>query len=762
MTHNENVPAGDDRRPSNIAPIQQTQRPAFVGYADAGYPNYSDAAILQAEPATNLREYWRIANKRKWLILGVTGAFFVMGVIISLMMTPLYTATVRLQIDRNVAKVVDGGNVTPLEGTDIEFLKTQYELLQSRGLAERVVVALKLGDSEAFQGSRGPSLLGSLLGMLSSSGDTPTKGNQRAERERRSIDLVLQSRSVRPIAGSRLVDVSFTDPDPVMAQRIATALASAYSDSNLDKRFQANVYAKTFLEDQVKQLKLRLEESEKQLLDFAQKEQIVAVSEKASIAENNLASANAALGVLVSERIKSEQLWRQVENASQINMPQLLSNKVIEGLRDQRNLLATEYQEKLETFKPGYPAMVQIQNKVDEIDRQLSVEIQTIKDSLKAGFASAAAQEEEMKKQIEQLRVEALDLQKRSIRYNILKREVDTNRGLYEGLLQRHKEVDVAGGVGANNIFIVDRAEVPIAPSSPKLVRSILLSLLLGLGVGVGAAVLQEMMDDSVRNIDDLERVTGLPSLGVIPKVSREPVEAEFADPRSPVMEAYRSLCTSLQLTTASGLPKSLAVTSAGPAEGKSITAMAIARHFANMGLKVLLVDGDMRNPSLHKKMAIPNGAGLSSYLAGACAPPDTFQATDIATLAFMSSGPLPPSAADLLAGPRLHSLLRVGLEVFDLIVIDAPPVMGMADASILANTVEATVFVVGAGQSTSGQIGAVLKRLRLGHPSLIGAVLTKFDAVAEGYGYGYGYDYNYGVDQKLSAGDHSVPRLGG
>lgn len=387
--------------------------------------------------------------------------------------------------------------------------------------------------------------------------------------------------------------------------------------------------------------------------------------------------------------------------------------------------------------------------------------MQTIKDFLKASYVSAAAQEEEMKNQIEQLRVEALDLQKRSIRYNILKREVDTNRGLYEGLLQRHKEVDVAGGVGANNIFIIDRAEVPLSPSSPKLMRSILFSVLLGFGVGAGLAVLKEMMDDLVRNVDELERTTGLASLGVIPKITRDPIEAEFADPRSPMMESYRSLCTSLQLTTASGLPKSLTVTSAGPGEGKSLSALAIARHFATMGLKVLLVDSDMRNPSLHKKLSVPNGVGLSSYLAGACAPPAAFQATDIDTLAFMSAGPLPPSAADLLAGARLHSLLRVGLEVFDLIVIDAPPVMGMADASILANTVEATVFVVGAGQSTSGQIGAALKRLRLGRANLIGAVLTKFDAVAEGYGYGYGYDYNYGADPKLSAGEGSVPRLG-
>ena len=760
MTEHSLPPDDSRATPGRLVPAAQTLPAARDPYGELA--GYYPASVIESEGGDgfDLREYWRILNKRKWVVISVLVACVALGAIYTLMKTPLYTATVRLQIDRNVTKVVEGGNVTPMESSGLEFLKTQYELLQSRTLAERVATSLRLGDDEGFLNPKGASLIGTVKGWVV----PPEAGAQRrVDRERAAAAIVLDNRTVSPVAGSRLVDLSYSDSDPGRARRIASALADAFIASNLDKRFQANAYAKTFLEDQTKHLKLRLEDSEKQLLDFAQKEQIVAVKERSSIAESNLASANATLGALVTERIKNEQSWKQVAAANAINMPQLLSNKVIEGLRDQRNALVTEYQEKLETFKPSYPAMVQIDNKVKEIDRQIADQVKAIKDSLKASYEASQSQEEEMKKQIEKLRAEVLDLQKRSIQYNILKREVDTNRSLYEGLLQRQKEVDVAGGAGTNNVFIVDRAEVPTSPSSPNIPRALLLSLALGLGVGVAAAYLLERFDDTVRSAGEIERTTGLATLGIIPKVDDpDSAPAMLADPRSALAEAYRSLCTSLQFTTDTGLPKTLYVTSTGPSEGKSLTSVAIARHFAGMGMKVLVVDADLRNPSLHKKLGGDNAIGLSNYLTGACTPPDAFQATDIPTLAFMASGPLPPNAADLLGNPRLHSLMTVGLEVFDLIVLDGPPVMGIADAALLSNAAAATVFVVGAGQARLSLVRGALKRLQFGRATLVGAVLTKFDAKAAGYGAGYGYAYSYGGHAHVAVGsDRGRARLG-
>jgi succinoglycan biosynthesis transport protein ExoP len=703
----------------------------------------------------DLREYWRILNKRKWLIASIIAAFMMLGCLWTLMSTPLYTSTTRLQIDRNVAKVVESGNITPTEQPyDLEFLKTQYELLQSRSMAERVTSMARLADDPDFFKPREFSILRMFSGTGKSAvrpGNEPT--SVRTERERAASGVILGNRLVRPLPGSLLVDISYSDPDPARAQKIAAAYGEAFIASNLDKRFQANAYAKIFLEDQLNQLKLRLEDSEKVLLEFAEKEQIVSTTDKTSIAESNLASANVALGAVIAERIKNEQLWKQVQYATAINLPQLLTNSVIDGLRGRRNQFMTEYEEKSETFQPSYPAMVQISNKIKEIDRQLATEVKTIKSSLKAAYESSLNQENEMKQRIETLRADVLDLQKRSIQYNILKREVDTTRSLYEGLLQRFKEVDVAGGVGANNVFVIDKAELPLSPSSPVMSRALALALALGLAAGLTTAYVLEHFDDIIYSPEDAEHISDLVTLGVIPKVEQPGnVETKLVDPRSALAEAHRSLCTALQFSTETGLPTTLLVTSAMPSEGKSITALSIARHFSIMGLKVLIVDADLRNASLHKWFGLDNSVGLTNYLTSNCSPPNAIQRTDLVNLFFMSSGPLAPNAADLLASSRLRSLLSVGSEMFELIVIDGPPVIGIADALLLSNAAAATVFVIAAGQTRIGPVRNALKRLKLARAPIIGAIINKINAKTAGYGYGYGHDYS--KDGKNDSGD--------
>jgi capsular exopolysaccharide synthesis family protein len=273
----------------------------------------------------------------------------------------------------------------------------------------------------------------------------------------------------------------------------------------------------------------------------------------------------------------------------------------------------------------------------------------------------------------------------------------------------------------------------------------------LGMVAAFGTAFVLDQLDDTLRSPEDVERALGFATLGIIPKVrSGLSLEAELADPRSQVSEAYRSLCTSLQLSTESGLPKTLLVTSAGPGEGKSTTCMTLSRHFASIGLKVLLVDADLRKPSLHTKFKLDNASGLTNYLTGGSTPPELLQKTDIPNLALLASGPLPPNASDLLGGSRLLSLFSVGLEVFDVIVIDSPPVMGLADAPLLSSAVAATVFVVGAGQIRTRVIQAAVKRLLFSRASLIGTVLTRFDARSS-YGYGYG---RYGYHSYYDGGD--------
>lgn len=745
MTNGRAVAHGPPQRPRSNAGRQIAPEGVTALHGPYGVDQWEEP------PSDDLRRLFlegvRIVVKRKWLILTIAVAALAIGALRTLMITPMYTASVRIQIDAKPIKVVEGGQVEPSEG-GTDFLRTQIELLRSLAVAERVVSIAKLADETDFFKPREFSVVGALRSLLSGAAAQETEPN-RAALERWAAGIVAGNQSVRIVPGSRLVDVSYSDPSPGRAQRVANAYADAFIASNIDKRFQANVYAKAFLEDQLAQLKLRLEEAEKAVIAFAEQEEFVITSEKASIAESNLSAANGALGGLIADRIKAEQLWRQVEAVDAINLPQFLLNQVIQGLRAARNTLDSEYKEKLETFKPGYPAMVQLKNRMREIDRQIAAEVKAIKDSHKAAYEQALQQENEMRARIEALRVETLDLQRRGIQYNNLRREANTLRTLYEGLLQRHKEVDVAGGIGANNIFIVDRASMPGAPSSPNMSRALMLALMLGLGGGFGTAYLLERLDDAVKAPEELERLSGLPTLGVIPIVGKEAkAEQELLHPRSAITEAYRSLCTALQFAIDEGLPRSLVVTSTMQGEGKSITSLALARHYANLGLRVLIIDADLRNPSLHHKLGLDNSLGLSNYLKGELLPPQTFQAADLAKLTFMASGPLPPNAADLLAGPRLFSLLSVGSETFDLIVIDCPPVMGLADAPLLSSAAAATLFVVGAGQSRPGQLKGALKRLRFSRSPVVGTVLTKFDArnTLYGYEYGYGYDaYGYG-----------------
>jgi succinoglycan biosynthesis transport protein ExoP len=711
--------------------------------------------------AVIVRQYLHMILKRKWLILSLTLAFAALGGIRAFLKTPVYVATARIQIDREAMKVVEGGAAVANEAGagGADFLRTEYELLKSRTMAERVVSKLRLYEDADFFKPRELTLLGAIKSVLADPEKNITSPPSALQGW--AVGIVSSNVTISPVPGSRLVDINFADTDTSRAEQIANAYAESYVASTLDKRFQANSYAKTFLEDQIKQLKIRLEDSEKAMLDFAENQKVVQVGEKTSVAENNYAAATSALGQLIAERIKNEQLWRNVENANAINVPELLLNGVIVGLREHRKALETEYQEKLESFKPGYPVMVQISNKMKEIDRQLAAEVNTIRSSLKAAYESSLAQENEMKARAEIARQEVLDLQKLNIQYNILKREVESNRGLYDNLLQRYKQVDLAAGVSTNNVFIVDKA-IGASSAAGSLLRSLMLSLALGFGAGIALAYLLDRLDDRIRAPEELEQLSGLATLGIIPQIqSAQAFGDSIKDSRSPLSEAYRSFAIALQLTTESGLPRSFAVTSTGLGEGKSTTAVAIGRYYAQLGLKVLLVDSDLRRPTLHTKLQLDGSIGLSNFLTGSSLPPEVIQKTDHPNLALMASGPLPPNAADLLSGSRLYSLISLGAEVFDLIIFDSPPVLGMADAQLIAGAAGATLVVVEAGDQRKEMIRSALRLLRLARAKLIGTVLTKFDPKAVGYGYAHSYKYGYEYGS-MAETDAPVARVSG
>ena len=348
---------------------------------------------------------------------------------------------------------------------------------------------------------------------------------------------------------------------------------------------------------------------------------------------------------------------------------------------------------------------------------------------------------------IEALKGDVLDLAGRSIQYNILKREAATNQELYDGLLQRYKEIGVAGGIGANNISVVDRAEVPGGPYKPSLTRNLALALMLGLVLGIATAFALHYFDRRIHSAEGLETLTGLPVLGVVPLLPAGTTPAAAsADLRSPFSEAYRSLRTALQFSTPHGLPRTLLVTSAAPGEGKSTTAVELARNIAQLGRRVALIDADLRSPSLHKLFDKSNAVGLSSVLAGASEMAAAFQVTAEPGLTLITSGPLPPSPPELLGGDGLVALLDELVKEFDVVLLDGPPVLGLADAPLLASRADATLLVVTAEMTERDVLHKALRRISATQSRVIGTLLIRVDMRRQGsYGYGdYGY-FAYG-----------------
>ena len=667
----------------------------------------------------DLLSYWRILVKRRWTVLGAAGIVLVTALVGTLLMTPIYRATTSLQIDRDTIQVVEVEGLSQVEGAgDRDFYQTQYELLQSRALAERVASQLGLAEGEALERLNPPSPWQALRNLFSGSDDgealTEAEANQRSAAAARYI---MGGLTVEPVRNSRLVRVHFDSPDPDFSERASNAIAEAFIASNLERRFDSSSYAKTYLEDRLEELKLKLEDSERQLVEFAQQEQIVSSGEgSANLSEQNLGSLNTSVAEASRDRIRAEARWRQAQaSKGTVLLGEIGENSIIKSLQERLTELQAEYQDKLRLYKPGYPLMVQLKGQIEEVERQIAGEVANIKSAIQAEYLAAVEQERLLSEQMTDLKAEVLDLQSRSIQYNIFKREVDTNRELYDGLLQRYKEIGVAGGVSSNNIAVVDRAQRGYK-FKPSLSRNLALGLLAGLMLGVLLALAFEYLDDTLKSPEDVEKQLGMSVLGVIPllKAPMTPIRA-LEDPRSAFAEAYRSVRTALQFSTDSGVPRCLLVTSATPAEGKSTTALTLAKNFAQLGKRVLIIDADLRNPSLHRTLGKNNELGLSNYLAGASKATEVIQATETPGLMYMPTGPLPPNPAELLMGPKMVSLVSIASEKFDQVIIDGPPVMGKN----------------------------ALKRLYAARAHVIGALLTKFSAKHAGYGYGYG-GYNY------------------
>jgi capsular exopolysaccharide synthesis family protein len=699
------------------------------------------APVLTEREQPFLTQYLRMVMRRKWYIIGAIAAAVLISLVFTMLATPLYTAKTRVEIARSTDRIVKVDDVQrESTAADLEFYQTQYGLLKSRSLAERVVRDLRLQDNRAFFETFKAKL----------PANDPYSPRNRDERIRIAAFLLLKNVAISPERGSSLVDIEFTSPDPVLSTNIANSWARSFIQSNLDRRYQATAYARQFLETRLGQLRKRLEESERQAVGYAANQGLISIatpgtqgtttSEQRSLIADKLARLNAELASATADRIRAESRVSANNGTASV---EALASPALSGLRQRRTELVGEYAKMTVQFEPSYPPAVALQSQIRRLDAAIAAEEGRVGQTIRTAYSDAVEREQELSRRVEDLKAQFIQQQRRGIQYNIYQRDVDTTRQLYEALLQRYKEIGVAGGVGTNNVTIIDPAQVPGVPSSPNLMLNVLLALVLGSALGVGIALALEHVDEVISDPADVASALGAPMLGTVPKTEEDP-QAALLDPKSSLTEAYLAIQTSLHFVTSHGLPTSLAVTSTGPAEGKSTTSAALARSIARSGRRVVLIDADMRSPSVHSLFGLDNAAGLSNILAGEDDFAKVMSREVMPNLSVITAGPPPPNAAELLSTDRFGWAVQRLAETFDHVIVDSPPVMGLADAPLIASGVEGTAYVIAAHGTRVSLIRMALQRMASSNAHLLGIVLTKFDAKQSSYGYGYDYGYGY------------------
>ena len=713
VDNNQRLPS---RVTNNQAPSGQV-----VPHPSTIYPE----ELLEPSNGLNLKEFIGIITRRKWLVAAIGLLTLLAVILVTLMIKPVYRATSTIQIERNAKQIISGNSFEAIESrSDKDFHETQRQLIQSKALARRVINQLGLDTKDTSL-----SLVSSIKNTLG----MPTVDLSSAER---TEALFLDNLTVQPISNSQLVSINYDSTDPKLAADISNAIAKTFVRMNLEKRFDTASYSKEFLTENIQEVRQALEKSEQALNDYAKQYGIVQDVDGESTDTFSLKKLSEELVQVQRERIEAEALYNQAKNADLDNPTIIAVLSKDPSLQEKGNdlaLLIADRNARIQRSSSGTSRRIRnLTASIAKLRAEINAQATTVVATLESQAKTAKNRQELIKQQLAALKNSAIATQGDSIKYNTLKREVESNQTLYSELLGQLKGVKVASTVGTNNISIIDKAGVPYEKHKPKLRNNVAFGLLLGLMLGMGAAFLREFMDDTLKGSDELERVTGLPVLGLLPNIKNQPDEhialLAHMEPRSPLAEAVRSLRTSLKFSTQYGAPRVTFITSSNPAEGKSSIALNLATAYAQVGSKVLLIDADLRNPSIHHLLKLDNLEGLTNYLAGAGEATEISRPCLIKQLRVITSGPIPPDPVELLSGGRMTELLDVAMSEFDYIIIDGPPVIGLADALVLSNLADATILTIQAGKTRKATLMAALKRLERSSGNIIGTLLSRVD----------------------------------
>lgn len=716
----------------------------------------------QTVASSSNSEWFNIAHLRGmiwrqiWLFLGVVAVALVLGLVLTMLMTPMYKATSTVRVAMEGAQVVEGEDYLEpyISSNDIDRqLNTLADVAESRSMALRVVDVLNLADSE--------DVLGETASQPAPSGLTDEAWAER--RRQLAADAVRGGLKVEVPLESQVLSLTYESPSATNAARIANAYAESFVAQGVEQDLNTNSYARTYLEQQIVETRAKLEDAEINANGYARANRIIGQGVSSStrtgsgggssmpttITASSLADVNTVFSEARARRIAAEQRWRVAANRPAAQLPEVQSNNNVQSMRSERAQIEGRLAELRQRYQDGYPQVRELTTQIAALDEQIETASNEIKQGIHNDLEIAQRQEAALASELERLSNRTLDEQDRQVQYNLIDRDADAYRTQLAALLERYNQITAAANVRNDDLSVLDQARVPRGPSSPNLLLNMFLALVLGLGLGFAVAMLREMMDNRLRSPDDVERKLHIPTIGKTPFVAGGAEDA-FADTFSPLSESYASIRASLDCALGWKDHAAVQVTSSQAGEGKSTTAVALARKYASIGKKTLLVDVDLRRPAIGKMLNQQRtDVGVVDVLYSRVTLPQALLPNIIQNLDVLPVGTIPPNPADILASGLMRDFLERHRAQYDVIILDSSPILGIADAPLLSRFVDAVLVVVEANDATVGSVRAAIRRLQDANANIVGAVLTKFKALqaGEGYNYQYGY-YTYGADQ--------------
>ena len=581
------------------------------------------------------------------------------------------------------------------------------------------------------------------------------------------LDRFRRDLKISVVPRTRIVEIHYSHPDPRLAAQIVNMLINTYIEQNFKTKFESTMQTSDWLSGQLADLAMKVETSQEKLVRYQKEHDILGIDEKQNIVTTKLDELNKELTAAEGDRMQKESAYKLASAGDPEIFAKAEPSSLINQLRTQESDLRMKYAETTTQFGSSYPKVMQLGNQLKQVEASIQAEDKRIASRVQNEYLSALQREKLLGAALDVQKQEANHLNESAIEYNLLKRDAESNRQLYEGLLQKLKEAGVSAGLRSSNIRIVDLARVPTSPSAPNIPRNIVLGLALGLFGGVGLAFVLEGLDNTVRTPEEAQIISALPSLGIIPlsrkliaknrnnghprlTLSSRPSESAdslelvtFARPKSELSESYRALRTSILLSSLGSPPKVILVTSALPQEGKTTTSINCAIVLAQRGGRVLLVDADLRRPGIHKALGLRNTSGLSRLMTGGDRPEDAIVSTEIPNLFVLTAGPPPPQPAELLGSPLMKDYLARWRKEFDHIIIDTPPALSVTDAVLLSVEADSVLIVLRSGQTTKAALRRVRDLLSHVNARITGIVVNAFD-LHSGSSYYYQYNSKY------------------